>query len=233
MSRGCDRALAQTAPRACGSTTFGLANIIPRLLEEQSPLERDKPTLQGTHSVETVHAKAQRPEGSRWSSPAPPRALNHTARLRRLALAHWCAVNKFPNQNTEKPVLFTENLVSVLLSVTSTEKTTSRNLMTRKHTCASGAERLLWSAAPPTGKLLRLGPCGPAHCGGAGAGGAGPLRGPARQLPTKATVPAMRGPDARLSVPRSAASLRGVKAGVRLAPALGAHSCSLRGCPDR
>lgn len=139
MTRGCDRALAQTALRACGSATFGLANIIPRLLEEQSPLERDKPTLQGTHSVETVHANAQRPEGSRWSSPAPPRALNHTARLRRLALAHWCAVNKFPNQNTEKPVLFTENLVSVLVSVTSTEKTTSRNLMTRKHTCASGA----------------------------------------------------------------------------------------------
>lgn len=139
MSRGCDRALAQTAPRACGSATFGLANIIPRLLEEQSPLERDKPTLQGTHSVETVHANAQHPEGSRWSSPAPPRALNHTARLRRLALAHWCAVNKFPNQNTEKPVLFTENLVSVLVSVTSTEKTTSRNLMTRKRTWASGA----------------------------------------------------------------------------------------------
>lgn len=102
-------------------------------------MERDKPTLQGTHSVETVHANAQRPEGSRWSSPAPPRALNHTARLRRLALAHWCALNKFPNQNTEKPVLFTENLVSVLVSVTSTEKTTSRNLMTRKHTWASGA----------------------------------------------------------------------------------------------
>lgn len=163
MSRGCDRALAQTAPRACGSATFGLANVIPRLLEEQSLLERDKPTLQGTHSVETVHANAQRPEGSRWSSPAPPRALNHTARLRRLALAHWCAVNKFPNQNTEKPVLFTENLVSVLVSVTSTEKTTSRNLMTRKHTRASGARR-----PRRQGSCCGWGPAGRRTAGGRG-----------------------------------------------------------------
>lgn len=63
-----------------------------------------------------------------------------------------------------------------------------------------------------------------------GVRGARLLRDTAWQLLIKGTVPSMHGPDIRLSVPPSVASLREVKAGVRLKPALGVHSCSLRGC---
>lgn len=77
-----------------------------------------------------LHADDQRLEGPQRSLPLPPLALSHEAMLQCLTLIHLCTADKYPNQNTENPVPFTEHLVSVI----STEKNTPRNPMARKRT---------------------------------------------------------------------------------------------------